>query len=66
MMPKNSCASFCVGHDAKFKPLIVRNTKDSKLIGRKSDIRFDYSTFGEPLGVRVREKYGIGHCKVIL
>ena len=66
MRLNNSFESACVGHDANFKPLVVMNTKDAKLIGRISDIGFDHSTFGEPLGLRVREKCGIVPHKVIL
>ena len=66
MRLKNSYAIVCVGHDTKFKPLVVRKTKDAKLIRRMSDIVFDCITFGEPLGLRVREKCGIVPHKVIL
>ena len=66
MRLKRSYASDCVVHDANVKPLVVRETKDSKLIGRMSDIGFYYSTLGEPLGLRLRDKCGIGTCEVIL
>ena len=66
MRLNNNYASVCVGHDTNFKPLVVRKTKDEKLIGQMSDIGFDSISLVEPLILGVREKHGIGPCKVIL
>ena len=62
----NNHASARVGHDINFKLLVIRKTKEAKLMGQMSDIGFDYDTSGEPLGLRVREQHETGPCEVTL